>query len=180
MERINMLLQKISGIVENGSKNTAIDIDLAMDYTRVLYADLIEIRDKLTFNVQPAKEPTLAELTEAMRSEHEKNHVIEQPIVKEARPASVPVIPVTQTLKFSPKTDIRSFIGINDKYQFISELFGNDKEGYERMLDDIDNAGNEQIARNVLRSHVPFVIGNEDNETIALFYNLLNKFFSTT
>lgn len=41
-----------------------------------------------------------------------------------------------------PRKDVRSFIGINDKYQFMNELFGNNKTAYEETLDKINFCNN--------------------------------------
>ena len=54
MQRIATLLQKLTELSTQG-KPTQIDIDLMLDYTRVIYADLLEERKKLaTENFVPA------------------------------------------------------------------------------------------------------------------------------
>lgn len=40
---------------------------------------------------------------------------------------------------FQPQKDIRSFIAINDKYQFMNELFANSRSAYEESLDMISS-----------------------------------------
>lgn len=176
MERISMLLQKISAITEQGKSNSTIDIDLALDYTRVLYADLLEMRSKLIVAVPPAAEPTLAELTDAMQRE----------IVKETQPIPETKSPILPSIEQKPapqpmattKNDIRTLIGINDKYLFISELFGNDKDGYEQLLDEINGAWDEDNALHLLKEHTG-QYDEEESEALLLFYGLVNKFFST-
>lgn len=176
MERINMLLQKISAITEQNKQNSAIDIDLALDYTRVLYADLLEIRAKLTVAVPPAAEPTLAELTEAMQRE-----LMEEPQpIPEAKSSALPASEqrLAPQAIVNAKNDIRTLIGINDKYLFISELFGNDKDSYEQLLDEINGAWDEDNALHLLKEHTG-QYDEEESEALLLFYGLVNKFFST-
>ena len=49
MQRIETLLQKVMDMSARGSKNTAIDIDLMMDYIKVVYADLMEMRARAVY-----------------------------------------------------------------------------------------------------------------------------------
>lgn len=178
MERISILLQKIAAIAENEGKNTTIDIDLMLDYTRVLYADLLEMRGKIAFTTDaPIQEPALAKIQKA----NEENHIEKPDVSAPATPtaASIPVATVSNT-QTGNKRDIRSLIGINDKYLFISELFGNNNETYEHVLNEINGAWDEQNAIDLLQEHVYGTYGwDKENETTELFYNLLNKFFST-
>jgi hypothetical protein len=77
--------------------------------------------------------------------------------------------------------EIRMFIGINDKFQFIQELFGNNPEAYEEILDEINSFETKQDALFFLNnSGVTTLYGWEDeNFTVMLFYNVLNQFFAT-
>lgn len=77
--------------------------------------------------------------------------------------------------------DIRLFIGINDKYQFISELFRNNAEAYEEILDEINSFETKQDALYFLNnSGVTTLYGwEDDNFTVILFQNVLNQFFAT-
>jgi hypothetical protein len=63
MERIKNMLERIAGIYTDRNKKTAIDIDLMLDYTRVLYADLLEWKTSLPPGEVPAssKKPQAAE-----------------------------------------------------------------------------------------------------------------------
>jgi hypothetical protein len=49
MERIGLLLEKIKEL-NNAPTKTVIELDLMLDYTRVMYADLLEWRSKLSFS----------------------------------------------------------------------------------------------------------------------------------
>jgi len=174
MERISILLQKIAVIAENEGKNTTIDIDLMLDYTRVLYADLLEMRSKVAFNTAPLQEPVVAEV----RNEERQTETT-GPSLPNIAPISTPVS-TANGIQSGNKRDIRQLIGINDKYLFISELFANNNETYEHVLNEINGAWDEQNAIDLLQEHVYGTYGwDKENETTELFYNLLNKFFST-
>ena len=174
MERISILLQKIAVIAENEGKNTTIDIDLMLDYTRVLYADLLEMRSKVAFNAAPLQEPVVAEIRNEKRQTETTG-----PSLPNITPIPTPVS-TAHNIQPGNKHDIRQLIGINDKYLFISELFANNNETYEHVLNEINGAWDEQNAIDLLQEHVYGTYGwDKENETTELFYNLLNKFFST-
>lgn len=183
--RIPTLLQKISELAAQPERRTAIDVDLMMDYTRVLYADLLEWRSRLPASVSsapppppsppptPPKEPTLAELAEAM--EHQK------PATSGAPPIATPKVPpvspqaTSAPAQASYEKDIRGMIGINDKYQIMSELFGNDKVAYEQALDFINQARNETVALNWLREQL--WITEEHSDAAQIFFEIVGRFF---
>lgn len=178
MDRISILLQKIAAIAENEGKNTTIDIDLMLDYTRVLYADLLEMRSKIAFTTAaPIQEPSLAEA----RKTDGESPVKKPDFPTPSTPAVAPIpVATVSNIQSGSKRDIRNLIGINDKYLFISELFGNNNETYEHVLNEINGAWDEQNAIDLLQEHVYGTYGwDKENETTELFYNLLNKFFST-
>ena len=81
---------------------------------------------------------------------------LELPVIE---PNKIPKIEPSIILKKLKSKDIRSFIGINDKYQFTNELFGNNKEAYEKTLDKISGFDNLMSAHNWL------------NETACKAYN---------
>jgi len=161
MQRIPIVLQKLNELAEQGEKNTAIEIDLMLDYTRVLYADLLEWRKKAVVKMPIINEPTLAEMAAAFAKPQAAAHEIQNPIFVDKKPAE--------------KRDIRNGIGINDKFLFMSELFGNNKEAYENALDEINEFDTYQQAFNWLQTQYYW---EEAEETTQSFYNILNLFFS--
>lgn len=76
--------------------------------------------------------------------------------------------------------DIRMYIGINDQYNFISELFGNNNEAYEEILDEINTFETKEDALFFLaNSGVTTLYGwEEDHFSVRIFYNVLNQFFA--
>lgn len=72
MQRIRTVLQKLTELAQRNPDRTIIDVDLMLDYTRVIYADLLEMRagmvPKQSININ---EPTLDEMTKAMETAEE-------------------------------------------------------------------------------------------------------------
>ena len=96
------------------------------------------------------------------------------PKIEEAKPKAAPKPPEKDAITFEPpkildnasgnlkedrqvyasKKDIRSVIGINDKYQFMNELFQNNKSNYEELLDRINSLDTYEKAHEWLVSEV--------------------------
>ncbi|HXS35655.1 MAG TPA: hypothetical protein VN721_03055 [Flavipsychrobacter sp.] len=191
MQRVQILLQKLTELSKQDEKNTAIDIDLMLDYTKVLYADLLEYRKKLDFPIQSlANEPTLSEVAQKMERENdeepkemittvnkqlqvEQDHSFQE-TVKAELPVDKAPLPSTKHIK----KNVRQTIGINDKYLLISELFSNNKAAYEEVLDEVNKLESYQQALNWLDTNIHNQYGwNEDSEAVQLFYGILGNFF---
>jgi len=168
MQRIEILLGKIGELAKNGDKNTEIEVDLMMDYTRVLYADLLQLKNSLAFR-SSVPTATSAPVKTAPEIQQQEKHTLHLP----KTPAALPSSP-----KFAK--DIRGRIGINDKLLIINELFENDKDIYEEVLNEINSFENFDDAIQWLKNTVATKYGwRTDNETVELFYGILNAFFST-
>jgi hypothetical protein len=190
MQRITTLLDKIKEL-NSKPDPSLIEVELMMDYTKVLYADLFEWRNKLGFKEQLIikDEPSLAELAVAMEENHlplEETPAITAPAIEldttSRNYASTPVLntppPPPSSQPHYSDTDIRRHIGINDKYQFISELFGNNKEAYEEVISELNTFDTEQEANDWINKNIAPQFGwNPDNESVVSFYNLLQHFF---
>ncbi|WP_222167018.1 hypothetical protein [Edaphocola aurantiacus] len=75
--------------------------------------------------------------------------------------------------------DVRSFIGINDKYQFMNELFSNNKAAYETTLDKINFCSTlneaEQWISNEARGQYNW---SEEDETYQSLLTTVKKYFA--
>jgi hypothetical protein len=191
MQRVATLLSKIKELSDK--KNASlIEIDLMMDYTKVLYADLLEWRNKIAFTepLTIKQEPTPTEMATAMVENHssiETTPEISAPAIELDATALnyESVKPETQpsTVSFAKpqytRSDIRQLIGINDKYLYISELFGNNKEAYEEVLDELNHFESEQEAVNWLRNSVYKEYNwSEDIEAVQYFLSLVGEYFA--
>ncbi len=149
MQRIRTLLQKINDLSRAEDKATILDIDLMMDYTRVLYADLAELRSRATFN----------------------NNL---PDLKASQLEKVENTALNKT-NIQPTKSLEKLIGINDKYLFISELFGNNKTFYDEILQQLNHFENYTQADNWLKSKCDW---EDDNETVLAFRNVLQQYYN--
>ncbi len=178
--RIPTLLQKIAELSAQPERRTAIDVDLMLDYTRVLYADLLEWRSKLPATLQQAPEPAAPPIQrEAMPAELKdigETKLAFAPQQETARPSPPKATENTPANAASNLNDIRALIGINDKYQIMSELFSNDKAAYEQTLDYINQSSGERKALDWLREQL--WITEERSEVAGTFFEIVERFFA--
>ena len=176
MQRIQTLLNKISELSNKQGDTDIIEIDLMLDYTKVLYADLLEWKSKTSFtssleipDTAPVTESTITN-TEQIPSEEPEPSITPQ--TKEE--------PINQYQHQPERKNINKYIGINDKYQYISELFGNDKERYESVLNNINTFDNTESAINWLQTEIRTEQNwSDDIESVQMFYDTVNSFFSS-
>ena len=72
-----------------------------------------------------------------------------------------------------PVSSIRSAIGINDRFQYIRELFDGDSEKFMKTVKDLDAMDHVADAVNYLRTHFRW----KKNETSLKFVNLVKRRF---
>lgn len=235
MERIDRLLNKIEALKKQPTINI-LDIDLMLDYVKVIYADLLEWREQVNIShpnilsketpqavlenlpqevrqpqavVNPIfsisiEEPTLEELTQTFEQEatqlpnestyldtkeplseipnleHGRNDVnpeVPQPVTIE-RLETIDTTPVATPLP-KPKDDIRKYIGINEKFIFINELFQGNKVAYEEVLSELSFFLNTDDAIEWLQNTVvkPYE-WKLDDFTVQDFYRVIDSYYS--
>jgi len=75
--------------------------------------------------------------------------------------------------------DIRSFIGINDKYQYMNELFANNKTAYEESLDKIVFCNDFKAAQEWLSTIAMERYGwQKEDETYLSLLETVRKYFA--
>lgn len=75
--------------------------------------------------------------------------------------------------------DLKNAIGINDKFQFIQELFRGDKTMYERSVKTINESTSLQEAVYWIERELKIKLGwNENDQLVKHFYSLVRKRFS--
>lgn len=283
MERIHNLLRKLQDIYYKQEEKQVIDLDLMLDYTRVLYADLLDARTDMLakqgmgLHLKPEavtreaeaevapvpvesdaeipveeaiiEEPTAPveaaspdpvviapeitaeeedqmqeaekeyepDATEAATVEEDVTPLVEEPVIEEEDTKEQHVIndddyprldsdivpvkeePVYTEIHFelpevkdnaseSPKQgyvfqhkvkDIRSFIGINDKYQYMNELFANNKTAYEESLDKIVFCNDFKAAQEWLSTTAMERYGwQKEDETYLSLVETVRKYFA--
>lgn len=77
--------------------------------------------------------------------------------------------------------DIRKFIGINDKYNFIAELFSNRSGQYELFLKEINKQESLEAAMAFIeQSNVKQIFNwEEEGKSETVFYAILKQFFAS-
>lgn len=187
MQRIKMLLQKINEIAHKGDKPSLIEIDLMMDYARVMYADMAEIRNKISLrNDVPNVTATtvVAEKVEASQAQEEA--VVSVATAVEQKPTELitQVIPepvkekittIPQPIIKSNKSSVEQLIGINDKYQFINELFDKNGNLYETTIKEIGDFDSYQQAIDWLGSNFNW---NTENEIVQTLYSIISRYYN--
>jgi hypothetical protein len=189
MERISLLLDKIKDL-NNAPAKTAIELDLMLDYTRVIYADLLEWRSKISFAdavivaKEDEREPAAAPADVTIPPEETTNITapaieLENTTKYYESAASEQKFDLSFLSKPSSDTDIRELIGVNDRYAFVSELFGNNKEAYDEVVAEINTFETEEEAITWLNSSVFQQFGwRDDSEAVQSFYKILAEFFA--
>ena len=145
--------------------------------------ELVEPLDILS-PIQNA-EPTLEDIIQ------EAEHVVEtepiaitdtiyteqpaQTVVTNAAVATEDILSV----KTVAEKDIRRNIGINDKYQYISELFGNNKDAYEAALTRLNRFESYPDAVNWMDEVHTENRWDDEHPTVISFYDMLRQFFSS-
>jgi hypothetical protein len=153
-------------------------------YEEELYSD-----DMLEFEVQDMipdeiilDEPIIEEDegNEDEKDEENIEIVLSNPDIPHIIEVPTPPIPQVSEFKLWHK-DIRTYIGINDKYNFISELFHNNAEAYEEVLHEINKCENKAAAFMFLEQAGITTLYQWDTEGFSaqVFYNVLNQFFAT-
>ncbi len=172
MQRIKMLLQKINEIAHKGDKATLIEIDLMMDYTRVLYADMAEIKSKLAFRTDV---PDVAFNTTPIKAEEPIQEITTLPVQQQPVIPTTPIVKIPEPITKAHKTAIEQLIGINDKYQFISELFNSNTELYDTTIKEVGDFDNNQQAIDWLNTNFKW---DADNDTVQSFLSIINRHYN--
>ena len=188
MQRIGTLLQRLTELSAKEKDYELIDIDLMLDYTRVVYADLLELRKNVAINhVATLPQP------EAPKVIHKEVHAVAPVAATTERVIEAIIHPPKEEVKAAPVqeqvpphlkyadvpvVDVRTHIGINDKYLYLSELFNNDKSAYDEAIKRLNTFTSLQAATKWVDAElVPKYNWDKENETVQSFYGLLNNCF---
>ncbi|MNS94495.1 hypothetical protein D3C72_1287150 [compost metagenome] len=142
-----------------------------------------------TIPEEEALKPVLEHMEEPIRSEIHlelpvaaEEQDLEPVLLVEPEPEQKPVPEHKATSGYlfqKSFKDVRSFIGINDKYQFMNELFSNNKTAYETTLDKINFCSTlneaEQWIANQARGQYNW---SEDDETYQSLLTTVKKYFA--
>lgn len=86
---------------------------------------------------------------------------------------------VAHALKEAPIKDLRKGIGINDRFNFVRELFRGDESFYERSIKTINSFHIFSEAEYWINRELKYKMGwDEDKEAVKHFYQLVRRRFS--
>lgn len=183
MNRVLTLLDKIEELAKQKKELSPIEIDLMLDYTRILYADLLEVRGRVSFNnniptpkITPQGTEKTCDIQENLQIETGDSDVIKNEQTQKAGN----IIVEQEEVKAPTQTkDIRTIIGINDTYLFIEELFNKNKAEYDNTLKKLNTCTVLHEAINWTKTELePQYNWDKESSTVQSFYDVLNNFFS--
>jgi len=88
---------------------------------------------------------------------------------------------LSEALKDTPIKDIKKAIGINDRFQFINDLFKGDEAMYERSIKTINGFSIYPEAEYWIRRELKTKLGWDDqHDTVKQFDHLIKRRFSVT
>jgi hypothetical protein len=184
LHKIEKLYQK--SIVYN-HLNSMADMPAAKTVTPVVAAPVAETKPEL-----PKKEEPKPELREEVKQE------MKQEPIKPVDLFGTEVAPVADKPKQEKKpekkeekkeekvisiqkpaiSDIRSAIGINDKFQFANELFGGNMQEYEIAIQQLNTAETIDSATEYFMSIQQLYNWNNENETVKRLFDLVERRYS--
>lgn len=88
-------------------------------------------------------------------------------------------IELAHVLKDTPIKDLRKAVGVNEKFQFVNELFRGDEAMYERSIKTINGFHIFPEAEYWINRELKVKLGwNESSQTVKHFYHLVRRRFS--
>lgn len=96
-------------------------------------------------------------------------------------PAPAPVAPQpTPTAPVAPKyTDLRSIIGINDKFTFINDLFEKDMRNYNEFINTLNKIEDLDEARSFVQQNATLHNWDKESMAVQLFMSVYKRRYST-
>lgn len=191
MQRISTLLQRLAELAEHDKERTLIDIDLMLDYTRVVYADLLEIRKNIAINTISAPMPQTTNTytqsaTPSVEVRVEPTPARQEPVIEhhvEEERVAEQHTEIPHEVKYAgvPNIDVRTHIGINDKYLYISELFKDDRAAYDNAIKRLNTFNTLDTATHWVDTELSNKYNwDKESETVHSFYALLSNSFPAT
>lgn len=143
----------------------------------------ISIKNKKPFNFDPIEDtPTLIHQTNSEQVSKKELNETMAPLsdslndkLKQSKKE------LSEALKDTPIKDIKKAIGINDRFQFINDLFKGDEAMYERSIKTINGFSIYPEAEYWIRRELKTKLGWDDqHDTVKQFDQLIKRRFSVT
>ena len=78
----------------------------------------------------------------------------------------------------SPVSDLRSAIGLNDKFQFANELFAGEMKEYDIALQQLNSSESAESAMNYFNSLQQLYNWDMENDTVKRLLTLVQRRYS--
>jgi hypothetical protein len=102
----------------------------------------------------------------------------EAPKAEAPKPAGTEKASLADKLRRTPVADLRKAISLNQKFQFIRELFNGESSRYDEVIDRINGADDLPEAVQTLEKHVPEIrVKAEDDPVAATLLDLVERRF---
>lgn len=85
---------------------------------------------------------------------------------------------VAEKIKYNPITDLKSAIGINEKFRFINELFNGDMQGYNNTIDELNKAESQEKAEEMFCQQKALHNWDDANHTAQLLLEFIQRKFA--
>jgi len=192
LESLHEIEELMKGFPGEG-KIPAIEIDLTLQKLRNLYELMLMLRDKETESTQ-AVVTTIISTTQEVEREMTVKEVevkVPPPVKKPEAEKSVRTIAdqfksrttlyesLHQTFQGNesvsqgkPIIDLMSAIGLNDRFTFIRELFGNDQKVFESTISELNSATSFNDAYNYMTRQFNW---DMDGEAVQLLLDIIRR-----
>jgi hypothetical protein len=183
-------IEKLVGNLHNSPEGSTLELDLALSKLRNVYDILTVIRADVEQAVRAAasQPPPPVQV--------EKPPVEEPPVQVEKPGPATPRNPSIIAEKFTTESSINENmagsregdldskligqpiesisrnIGINDRFLIIRELFDGDSDGFGKLVENLDKAGDLQAARKLIEEHFAH---KPDHEGVSILTNLVKR-----
>jgi hypothetical protein len=183
-------IEKLVGNLHNSPEGSTLELDLALSKLRNVYDILTVIRADVEQAVRTAasQPPPPVQV--------EKPPVEEPPVQVEKPGPATPRNPSIIAEKFTTESSINENmagsregaldskligqpiesisrnIGINDRFLIIRELFDGDSDGFGKLVENLDKAGDLQAARKLIEEHFAH---KPDHEGVSILTNLVKR-----
>lgn len=190
-----------SDVLANEKYPSQLDLELFLHKIEKLYQKSIVFNHLSLFDgfeelEQPVSSPVaiVAEAPPVKKEEIQQERVQETPVVQpspvkvvesivQPEPIAVVQKPVPEKaaepiIAPAPKKalpDLKSEMGINDKFQFTNELFKGNMQEFNIAIEQLNAADTLASALNYLKSMQPLYGWDEENETFKRFVNIINR-----
>ena len=163
---------------EPNGEPTELNTDLQAG-VREIYIDDVEEDDLEPIKIESAPDvterPVMREIPKPEELIQEKL-ITDEPSVKDrSLNATIGEAKSTEPLVTNGSiTSLRAAIGLNDRFLFIREIFSNNTDKYNSIIDQLDKLENQQQAVELLKANITL----QKNETSLKFVDLLKRRFS--